>query len=65
VSNLKQKDYIQLTGIIFAVVAVIHAWRLLAGWGVVVGNYLIPYWFSIVGLLVAGYLFYTSQKLKK
>lgn len=62
---MKQKDYIQITGIIFVVIAALHAWRLLAGWDVVLGNYSVPAWLSVAALILAGYLAYSSQRLKK
>jgi hypothetical protein len=62
---LKQKDYIRLTGVIFAVVTVIHLWRLVSGWDIWAGQVQIPAWVSVVGAVVAGFLAYSSQRLKK
>jgi hypothetical protein len=62
---LKQKEYIKITGVIFTTVAAIHAWRLISGFEVIIGGIEIPYWASIVGVAVAGFLAYTSQNLKK
>lgn len=62
---LKQKDYIKITGVIFAIIAVLHGWRLLSGWQVTMGTYAIPVWASVVGLVIAGYLAYSAWNLKK
>ena len=62
---LEQKDYIKITGVIFTIVAVLHGWRLLSGWEVTMGTYAVPVWASVVGLVIAGFLAYSSQKLKK
>ena len=62
---MKQKEYIKVTGIIFTVVAAAHIIRLLTGFDVEVGDYELPYWVSILGAAVAGFLAYSSFKLKK
>lgn len=63
--NLEQKDYIQVTGLIFGVIAVLHVLRLILGWDANIGGYTVPIWVSFVAALIALYLAYSSQKLKK
>lgn len=62
---MKQNEYIRITGVIFTIVAVLHGWRLLSGWEVTMGTYSVPVWASFAGIVIAGYLAYSSQKLKK
>lgn len=62
---MKQKDYIKLTGLIFTGVAAVHVWRLLSGWDIELGDIELPYWLSFLGVAAAGFLAYTSQRLKK
>lgn len=63
--NLKQTDYIRVTGLIFLVVAVLHILRIFTGFEVEIANNELPVWVSIIGAAIAGYLAYSSQKLKK
>jgi hypothetical protein len=62
---LTQKNYLKVTGIIFTIVALLHVLRLLSGWEVRIGDLEIPYWASVLGAVVAGFLAYSSQNLKK
>lgn len=59
---MKQDTYMKVSGLIFAVVGVMHALRLLNGWDVVLGTFSVPTGASVVGLVVAGYLAYTGLK---
>lgn len=65
VIKMKQKTYIQITGYIFAVIAVVHALRVVFGWPVVLGGMDIHAVVSIFGVVVAGYLAYSAFNLKK
>lgn len=55
---LTRKQVHGLTAAIFTVVALLHAARLLMNWAVTIEGYVVPYWFSILGVIVAGYLAY-------
>jgi hypothetical protein len=46
------KPFTTISGLIFLVVAVAHAWRLYTGWAVVAGPYTIPMWVSYVAVIV-------------
>lgn len=59
---MKRDTYVQLSGLIFAVVAVMHVLRLVNGWDVVLGTWNVPVVGSVVGAAVAGYLAYTALK---
>lgn len=62
---MKQATYNQLTGLLFAVVALVHALRVLLGWNAMIGGWEVPTWLSIVAIIAAGYLAYTAFKLNK
>ena len=62
---MKQKQFNEITGVVFLVIAALHLVRLLFHWEAVVGGRAIPVWVSVVAVLVAGYLAYTAFKLKK
>ncbi len=48
--------FVILSGIVFAVVAVVHAARLFYGWPVRIGSTAIPSWVSWLGVAGAGVL---------
>ena len=52
-------------GLIFAVVAVFHALRLLYGWEVVINAWAVPVWISGAGVMVTAYLAYHGLRLRK
>ena len=50
--------YALIAGIVFLLVALLHALRLFRGWHVVIGDLSVPVWVSWLGLAIAGYLAY-------
>jgi uncharacterized membrane protein len=59
------RTYSLITGIIFSLVALLHALRLLRGWHVVIGDLSLPIWVSWIGLAIAGYLAYQGFRLSQ
>jgi hypothetical protein len=49
---MNTKDYLIVSTIIFAVVAVMHLLRLVLGWSVVLGMTSVPFWVSLLAILV-------------
>ena len=62
---MKKNDYIKLTGVIFTIVALIHALRVLYGWGMVLGGWAVPVWVSLAAVVLGIYLAYTASNLSK
>lgn len=62
---MKEKTFLQTIGIIFSIVAVLHALRLVLGWEVNLGDVAIPTWASVIGVVPAGYLAYHAFKFAK
>ena len=62
---MDQKKFFLVVGVIFLLVGILHALRLLYGWQAVIGNATIPMWISVPATFVAGYLSYKSFKLAK
>ena len=62
---MAQRTYSLVTGIIFSLVALLHALRLLRGWHVVIGDISVPVWISWIGLTLAGYLAYEGFRLSR
>ncbi|MGN6150070.1 MAG: hypothetical protein ACTHPD_16160 [Rhizomicrobium sp.] len=46
------KPFTMLAALLFLVVAAVHAYRVYAGWTIVVGPYDIPMWVSYGGVIV-------------
>ena len=62
---MTQRRFNGLAGTIFALVALLHALRLLFGWEAVIGGWVVPRWFSVLGLLVAGTLAFLAWQLNR
>ena len=62
---MNQKTYLQVTGLIFTAVAVMHLLRVFSGWEVNFAGWNVPVWFSYIGVVVAGFLAYSAYKLMK
>lgn len=63
--NLNQKTYLQVTGLLLTVGAVVHLLRAVMGWEASIGGMVIPAWVSWIGVAAAGYLAYCAYKLMK
>jgi hypothetical protein len=53
-----RKTYYEVTSLIFLIVAVLHAMRVLYGWDANVGGVEVPLWASWAAIVIAGYLSY-------
>jgi len=53
---MRQGAFLLVTSSIFALIALLHALRLIYGWNVAIGEWTVPVWVSAVGFLIAGYL---------
>ena len=53
---MSQRVFVLLTSSIFALIALLHALRLIYGWDVTIGEWTVPVWVSAIGFLIAGYL---------
>jgi hypothetical protein len=62
---MKQGAFLLLTSSIFALIALLHALRLIYGWNVTIGAWTVPIWVSAVGFLIAGYLAFQGLLLKR
>ena len=48
------KPFTTIAVALFAVIAIVHLLRLFTGWEVVVIGFVIPVWWSAIGLVIAG-----------
>ena len=58
-------SYHTLAGIVFTFAFLVHGSRVLNGWDMFLGTWLVPMWLSYVLVVLAGYLAYQSFLLKK
>jgi hypothetical protein len=56
--TMDQKQFSQIAGTVFAIVALLHLLRVALGWQVVIGEFSVPMWFSWIGVIVAATLSY-------
>ena len=63
-----KKPFSKIGAFVFALVALIHLYRLINHFEVVVSGYLVPYWVNVAGLIIAPILsiglWRESKKLK-
>jgi hypothetical protein len=62
---MNAKTYFSVTGVIFLIVALVHALRLWRGWELMIGGYHAPAWVSVAGFGVAIYLGYAGIRLRQ
>lgn len=60
VRSPSERTLLMLAGLIFLVVAIVHLLRLAFSWHVALGDFSVPMWLSWFGVLIAGYLSYSS-----
>lgn len=61
---MSQKAFLTVSGAIFAMIALLHLARILAGWPARIGTCDVPLWFSWVGGVIAGYLAFSAFRLQ-
>ena len=62
---MDQRTFLRIAGGVFALVAVLHAARLVWQWDVVIAGWVVPSWVSWVALLVAGALAAIAVRLSR
>ena len=60
---MSQKTFTRIAGLVFSLVALLHALRILLTWDAVIGGWSVPLWVSWAALAVSGYLAYTAFRL--
>lgn len=61
---MNQKSFFNVTLVIFFLIALLHALRLVYGWSAVIGGFEVPMWLSGLAVVLAGYLAYSAFKLR-
>ena len=57
------RNYMLVSGCIFALVAVLHLVRVAAGWDLIVGGWTAPVWASVLGIVVPAVLALAAFRL--
>lgn len=60
ITSPSERVLLMFTGVIFLIVALAHLARLTFGWSLILGNFEVPLWLSWVGVIITGYLSYSS-----
>ena len=62
---MSPRIFLRIAGTIFGLVALLHVFRLLFAWDVVIGNFTFPVWPSWIAPFIAGYLAYEGFRLSR
>jgi hypothetical protein len=62
---MAQRTFSLITAILFLLIALLHALRLLRGWHVTIGDIVVPVWVSWIGLAIADCLAYQGFELSR
>jgi len=62
---MKHRTFSLVSALLFSLMALLHAVRLLRGWQVTVEGVVMPIWISWIGLAIAAYLAYQGFLLSK
>jgi uncharacterized membrane protein len=62
---MTQQTFSLTTAVIFSLMALLHAVRLLRGWQVTLADAVVPIWISWIALAIAVYLAYEGFRLAK
>ena len=53
---MTEKQFCLICGVLFSIVALVHMYRLVAGWPVMLGSWDVPVWMSGFAVVLAGVL---------
>ena len=62
---MTQRIFSLVTAVLFLLIALLHAIRLLRGWQVIIEGAVVPIWISWIGLAIAAYLAYEGFRLAR
>lgn len=62
---MTQRTFCLMTAVLFSLIALLHAVRLLRGWQVTINGAVVPIWISWIGLAIAAYLAYEGLRLAR
>ena len=62
---MSQKSFNTYAGFVFLLAALLHLWRIVNGYHLVYGHFIVPMWFSWVGVVLAGILAYQGLRKRR
>jgi hypothetical protein len=62
---MSEKTFVAVAAVIFGLVALLHLFRIVMGWSIVIDAWTVPMWLSWIGLVVAGALSYFGIRLTR
>jgi len=62
---MRQKTFSLVVGLIFLLIAVMHALRLALKWEVLLNGWSVPMWVSVIAIVITAYLAFESLKLSR
>jgi len=62
---MKNRTYLLVVAVVFSLVAVFHLLRLILRWDAIIGGWVVPFWVSLVGFVIAGLLAIMGFKSSK
>ena len=57
------RTYAITTSVIFLLVAIVHVFRLIGQWDIIINEWHVPAWVSIAGIIVSGFLSWQGFRL--
>ena len=61
---MNQKTFSTVTLVVFSLIALLHALRLVYDWNAVIAGWEVPMWLSGLSVIVSGFLAYNAFKLR-
>jgi hypothetical protein len=62
---MTQRTFSLVTAVLFFLIALLHAVRLVRGWQVTIEGAVVPIWISWIGLAIAAFLAYEGFRFSK
>ncbi len=62
---MKLKTFLSITSFVFFVVSIIHLLRVLLHWNFAIGNYIPPYWMSLIAFIATMFLSAMAFRFRK
>ncbi len=60
ISSPSERTLLKVVGAVFLIVALLHLLRIAFGWNLILGDNAVPLWLSWFGVIIPGYLSYSS-----
>ena len=62
---MSEKTFVAVAAVIFGLVALLHLFRIVMGWSIVIDAWTVPMWLSWIALVVAGALSYFGMSVAR